>query len=416
MRASAVAFVALTLLASAPAPAAAAAASGAFFAAAGDASLVRLVGRWLPAANQSAIGDWAGISAEVRVALNATGGPPFTTLTALLEDGCAGGNKLAVTLSAPGMTGGRALRVATLYTAPAASRYVLFSSPARLGVAGAEATFAVAKAVEARFTQCAGTPASPGGALRLLGFESDAPFLPAPPAPARRLLVLGDSISSGDLLECCPTALGCANALPLANTLWADDVTLTYGSLAAAALGADAQTISWGGIGAAAGDVPAWTWPTLPDALPWTLAWPGVLAGGPGVAPLLPYNLSAFAPAGVVANLGTNDGAGGRFANATFAALFVARYAAMLELVADAAAAAGGGTRPQLFVGVGPMTADYGAAAAAVVQKLGAEGFPATLLNLTLASGRCGCGHPSAQDHAELAAAVVPVIRAALGW
>jgi len=95
MRASAVAFVALTLLASAPAPAAAAAASGAFFAAAGDASLVRLVGRWLPAANQSAIGDWAGISAEVRVALNATGGPPFTTLTALLEDGCAGGNKLA---------------------------------------------------------------------------------------------------------------------------------------------------------------------------------------------------------------------------------------------------------------------------------------------------------------------------------
>jgi hypothetical protein len=241
------------------APADAASAAGPFFAAAGDASLVRLVGRWLPAANSSVVGDWAGISALVRVALNASGAPPFTTLTALVEDGCGGGNKLAVSLSAPAMTGGRALRVATLYTAPAAVRYVLFAAPARLSVAGAEATFALTKAVEARFTQCAGAPdaasgAAPG-ALRLLGFESDAPFLPAPPAPARRLLVLGDSISSGDLLECCPTALGCAGALPLANALWSDDVTLTYGSLVAAALGADAQTISWGGIGAAAGDV-----------------------------------------------------------------------------------------------------------------------------------------------------------------
>jgi len=409
LRAAATAAAALLLPASAAAP---------YFAAAGDASVVRLVGRWAAAANASAVGDWAGVSAQVRVALNATGAPPFTTLVAVLEDGCGGGNKLAVTLAAPGMTGGRPLRVATLYTAPAASRYVLFSSPARLNVAGAEATFTLTKAVEARFTQCAGVPDAGGAAplaLRLLGFESDAPFLPAPPAPARRLLVLGDSISSGDLLECCPTALGCAGALPLANALWADDVTLTYGSLVAAALGADAQTISWGGIGAAAGDVPGWLWPTLPDALPWTLAWPGQLAGGPGRAPLLPYNLSAFVPAGVIANLGTNDSAGGRFKNATFTALYVERYAAMLALVADAAAAAGA-PRPQLFVGVGPMTAAYAAAAADVAQRLNAAGYAATLLNLTLSAGRCGCGHPSAQDHAELAAAVLPVVKAALKW
>ena len=161
---------------------------------------------------------------------------------------------------------------------------------------------------------------------------------------------------------------------------------------------------------------PTWLWPTLPDALPWTLAWAGELAaGGPGKPPLLPYNLSDFVPAGVISNLGTNDGAGGRFGNATFAALYVARYAAMLELVAAAAAAAGA-PRPQIFVGVGPMTTSYAAAAAEVVRQLGAKGYPATLLNLTLAAGRCGCGHPSAQDHAELAAMVTPIVKAALKW
>lgn len=364
---------------------------------------VTLTGRWIVnATDGSAIGDWAGISAAVNVNNSA-----FTYLTAVIEDGCSG-NKFAVQMTG---NGGSLLRVSTLYTSPLSTRYILFASAGRLSLSGGIATFRLTKAVEARFTQC-----SLSAPLRLLSFESDAPFLPPPPPSSRRLLLLGDSITSGDLLECCPTADGCGGAMPLPNSLWADDVTLTYGSLLCDAFGADCQTVSWGGIGVAAGDVPTWTWPTLPDAFPWTLGWAGLSAGGPGVPPLLPYNASQFVPAGIISNLGTNDAAGGRFDNATFAALYVSRYVDFLATAAGEPGRPGPGGTPHIFIGYGPMTTAYEAAATNVSAIMTARGYATTLLDLTLPSGQCGCGHPSSQDHAAIAAMMQPTVRAALGW
>jgi hypothetical protein len=90
-----------------------------YFVAAADAGGVTLTGRWVVnATDGSAFGDWEGISATVTVnntpiTFSAITGlsTGFTTLTALIEDGCIG-NKVAVTMSGNG--GSENLRVSTL--------------------------------------------------------------------------------------------------------------------------------------------------------------------------------------------------------------------------------------------------------------------------------------------------------------
>jgi hypothetical protein len=363
--------------------------------------LIRWAGRTVPLPSGGVTFDWSSVSATVVVNNTA-----FTTLVAVVADGCAGGNKLSVRMSAQGTEG---LDVASVYTGGgggAPTRVTLFSSPGRLTFWGAAAAFTVAKAVEARFTQCAG-----GQNLTLLGFEADAPFLPAPPA-TRRLEVVGDSITAGDLVHCVDAA---GRRIGVNNSLWADDAASAFGPLLGLWLGADVSVVAWGGMGMAAGDTPSWTWPTMPDVYGSALAWE-VDVAGPGAPLAHPWNFSSWAPHAVVVNLGTNDAAGERFNNASFATRFVARYS---EFVAGASAAYRGGAPPAagpvFFLAAGPMTTAYAPAVAAVLANVTAAGIPAHFLNMTLPGG-CGCGHPSAADHVALAAAAAPVIKAAMRW
>jgi hypothetical protein len=357
--------------------------------AAADARFVKWTGRALLGASGAGtvVGDFAGLTASLSV-VNAT------YVLASIADGCANGNKLVVRLAGAGFA--PAQPVATLYTAPAVSSYVLFAR----GAAPFSATLSLTKAVEARFTMCGATPAS---RLVFSSFSTDGAFAPAPPPSARRLELLGDSITSGDAILCPP---------PLFNdaALWTDDWTLTAGALLCAAFGADCSAVSWGGMGMAGNDVESWTWPHFPDIYNWSLGWEGFARGPPPPADPLPWDFSRFVPAGVILALGTNDAWPGRFGNASFAAEFEAAYTAFVLRVAAAYS-----PPPAFFLCFGPMRFEYEPSVLRVLAGLQAAGVAAHAINYTLGHA-CGCGHPSAADAAQMAAIAAPVIAQALKW
>jgi hypothetical protein len=212
--------------------------------------LVLVDGRTIPGPNNSLVFDWVGTAARVQLSNN------FTFLSASLSDFCAGGNKFIVRMSGEGFSN---VDVATFYTRSGTASYTLFGDAGRASFTGAAVEVSLIKAVEARFTQC--LPEG-GAGLSLASFSSDGAFLP--PAPrARRMEIIGDSISAGDLTLCTDSAAG--EAFPAANALWTDSHAASYGSRACAALGAACTTIAWGGMGLVQNDVLSWTWPTLPD-------------------------------------------------------------------------------------------------------------------------------------------------------
>ena len=364
--------------------------------------LVALDGRSIPGPDASIIFDWVGFAARIVVTNN------FTFASATISDFCAGGNKFVVRLAAEGF---RSVDVATFYTRKGTFEYTLFGDAGRANFIGAAAELTLIKAVEARFTQC--LPENNTG-LSLLTFSSDGAFLP--PAPAkRRLEVLGDSISSGDLVYCADSAMGAPFAA--ANSLWADNHAASYGSRLCAALNASCTTVAWGGLGLIQNDVPSWTWPTIPDVYGSALAWP-VGERGEGAPLDHPWNFSAAPPPdGVLIALGTNDAAG-NFNNSSFAARFVAKYVSFAAGIAATYAGARGGAGPLFFLVNGTcMTSVYAPSVALVAAQLGARGVHAQIIDLTLPNGaRCACGHPSDANHLAMAQKALPVLREALGW
>jgi hypothetical protein len=165
----------------------------------------------------------------------------------------------------------------------------------RANFVGASAELTLIKAVEARFTAC---DAGAGAGLAVAAFTSDGAFLP--PAPkARRLEILGDSITAGDLLVCADSALGAHFSAP--NALWSDSHAASYGSRLCAALDAACTTIAWGGMGLIQNDVRSWTWPTIPVVYNSSLAW-DVSVRGEGAPLAFPYNFSAAPPPDAVAS------------------------------------------------------------------------------------------------------------------
>lgn len=376
--------------------------SAAVFNVSADSASVKWTGRVYRPGDGSVMGDWAGVSASVCVNHS-----QLTYVRANIRDVCAGGNKWDVFMTAEGV---RQQLVATFFSSPIQSEYVLFAARGQLSFWGATACFTLSKAVEARFTQCSGGAGDGNltdASLAVISFDSDAPFLSAPPASTRGMEIIGDSITGGDLVYC-PT--GSEN-----NSLWADDWGVTYGALLCHAFDADCNTVSWGGMGMAANDVPTWTWPVFPDVYSWRFAWQGSVQGQ-GATPVHPWNPAEFIPNAVLINLGTNDAAGGRFHNPTFTATYVATYTQFVRNVTAAyAQASGGSANVTFFLGFGPMTQVYAPAVLSVISAVTGEGILAVPINYTLAEG-CHCGHPSASDHALMAGIAQPIIAKTMGW
>lgn len=363
--------------------------------------LVAIEGRTIAGPAGGLIYDWVGVSARVAVSNN------LTFVTATINDTCAGGNKFVVRATAEGFTN---VDVATFFTQRGVNTYVLFGDAGRASFIGSVAEFTLIKAVEARFTGC--LPEN-GQGLTLLSFASDGAFVP--PAPrARRLEIIGDSITAGDLVYCANAA---GAHYSTANTLWSDSHSASYGSRLCAALGAACTTIAWGGMGMVQNDVRSWTWPTIPDVWPSALGWP-VFERGQGAPLDHAWNFSAAPPAdAVIIALGTNDAAGD-FSNATFAERYVNAYVSFTRGVATTYAAANRGQGPEFFLVNGTcMTTVYAPFVATIASQLAAKGLHATILDLTLPGGaRCACGHPSDMDHLAMANGALPIIKQVMGW
>lgn len=130
------------------------------------------------------------------------------------------------------------------------------------------------------------------GEAQFLGFDlGDGKLLDAPAAPARRIELIGDSITCGYGVEGADQNCG--------FTAGTENHYLTYGAIAARALGADLVTIAWSGKGVVCnyGDaadsckdpLPTYYDRALPDRS--NSVW----------------DFSKFQPDAVVVNLGTND-------------------------------------------------------------------------------------------------------------
>jgi lysophospholipase L1-like esterase len=137
------------------------------------------------------------------------------------------------------------------------------------------------------------TEASPGGTTifgGLSAFGTGGALLAPAAAPARRMEVVGDSLSVGAGVEGDATCTGGIDAYT--------DNYLAYGSIAARAVSADVVTIAYSGIGVYRNygeTTPTATSLTMPKRYPYAL--PDTVA----------WNFALYQPQVVVINLGTND-------------------------------------------------------------------------------------------------------------
>ena len=233
------------------------------------------------------------------------------------------------------------------------------------------------------------------GVTRFLGVDvTGGRLLDAGPAPARRIEVVGDSIScgygnEGSLPDCRFSAA--------AENHWA-----SYGAVLARALDAELSTVAWSGRGVVRN-----------------------YAGEPGdhmgqlYGRTLPESASSLWSQGeshdaVIVNLGTND-----FSTEPDPAEgeFVRGYAELLERIRRA--------NPRAFVlcTIGPMLggADLeraeAAIALAVERRRSAGDARVATHRMTTRNERPGCDwHPGLETHRRMATELAAPIRAALGW
>jgi lysophospholipase L1-like esterase len=216
---------------------------------------------------------------------------------------------------------------------------------------------------------------APGGALL------------APPKPlARRLEIIGDSISVGYGNEGAP---GCHYSNDTENNY------LAYGSVAARAVGAEVSTVAWSGLGMYRNynDVGASPKP-LPyyydDALPTVRA---------------PWNFALFIPDVVVINLGTNDSS----THGDPGQPFIDAYVAFVQHVRS--------RYPAAWILCIAATAGVTADIAQVVSTIKAAGdAKIEAFALTGQNGQ-GCdGHPNVASDALMGASLAAEIKRVMTW
>jgi lysophospholipase L1-like esterase len=233
------------------------------------------------------------------------------------------------------------------------------------------------------------------GVTRFLGIEvADGHLLDAGPAPARRIEVVGDSISCG---------YGDEGASPdcrfSADT---ENHYASYGAVLARSLDAELSTVAWSGRGVVKnydgepGDPMGRLYErTLPESAssPWS---------------------QGESSDAVIVNLGTNDYSTEPDPDE---GAFVRAYAALLEQIR------GGNPRAFILCTVGPMLAGQdlerarAAIARAVEQRNAAGDARAAAYRMTTPNESPGCDwHPGIATHRRMAEELEIPIKAALGW
>jgi|WetSurMetagenome_2_1015567.scaffolds.fasta_scaffold22548_4 lysophospholipase L1-like esterase len=233
------------------------------------------------------------------------------------------------------------------------------------------------------------------GVTRFLGIEvADGHLLDAGPAPARRIEVVGDSISCGYGDE--GSTPDCRFSADTENHY------ASYGAVLAHSLGAELSTVAWSGRGVVrnyAGE-------------------PGDLMGRlyertlPGSASS-PWSQRESNDA-VIVNLGTNDFSTEPDPDED---LFVRAYVDLLERIR------GGNPRAFILCTVGPMLAGQdlerarAAIAKAVEQRSAAGDARVAAYRMTTPNESPGCDwHPGLATHRRMAEELEMPIRTALGW
>jgi pectinesterase len=242
------------------------------------------------------------------------------------------------------------------------------------------------------------SPSDPGASPSLLALLSDGPFGLQPAAQSRTIAFLGDGITAG---------AGAAGTSPCSTSIVTSDASLSYARLVATSLSADLLgQLAWSGKGVYENGGP-------PPDFVGTL--PQLVLQQLGLDPLSLHDFNnPTRPEALVINGGTSDAASGRFANSTFAALFVEAYTELVVSLTQGHLSNG----TAVFLAVGGTTDAYAASVVEVVARARALSIPAYLLNVTgTGVDLTGCeGNPSRLGHEQMAAAATPVIAQVMGW
>ncbi|WP_437730912.1 SGNH/GDSL hydrolase family protein [Sorangium sp. So ce1335] len=246
------------------------------------------------------------------------------------------------------------------------------------------------------------------GVTQFLEFvpEQGEALLPVPPAPERRIEVIGDSISAGYGID------GPDQNCPFTSET--ENNYLAYSALTGRKLGADTNIIAWSGRGVIRNydDEVA---DTMPEIYGRTIADEAQPA----------WDFSSWVPQVVVINLGTNDFSINVPGDAQFREPFTSGYADLVETVRE--------KYPEAFIfcTIGPMLSDgYPEGAQAltrarayigqVVEDRNADGDDRVrLLEFPAHSEANGYGcdwHPSARTNELMADQLAEAISEELGW
>jgi lysophospholipase L1-like esterase len=210
------------------------------------------------------------------------------------------------------------------------------------------------------------------------------------PAPQKRLLVIGDSITAGYGVE--GTVPSCHYTLDTSNQ------QLTYAALAANALGADLHAIAWSGIGA---------WRSYGEKTPVNQTilnrYPRALADDAGST----WNTAQYSPDAILINIGTNDYWEGSVTDDYRAAL--AKLIAKVQ--SDYA------SKP-IYLIVSPMlTNKLHEAQKQVLNSLANDKIKVFDLGENTGAEGFGCDyHPNSTTHARLGKVLEKNLKAALNW
>ncbi len=253
------------------------------------------------------------------------------------------------------------------------------SYPLAQGLAPAEHTIELYRRTEGSF-----------GPTVLLGVDIEGELL-APPPVQRRIEIIGDSITCG---------YGNEGTDPCNFSAETENHYLTYGAVAARAVGAELSTVAWSGKGMVNnyGDDVNEPMPEIYDRLlasdgaPWSFAWQ---------------------PDVVVINLGTNDfSTGGDPPEGVFVPAYVQFMAHLREVYPDAFILA---IAPSLFGNEADMVAGYLQSAVDARHMAGDPEVGFADVNVQWIGAGCN-GHPSVATHAAMGAKLAETLQAQLGW